>query len=113
MSFLTKSSPLVLTTSPGLTHEQLLSHLVQVDRNALKLCGIYELHGVFESSMSIPVTNKTKAIYKVTAYVPLGNSMFQTDQLINYIYPSKAAPFVRFEFERYIDRSGYGITHIE
>lgn len=98
---------------PNLTQEQLVDHLVRFDRNALKLCGIQRQHAVFKSQTSYPVTNRTKARYYVTAYIPLTDPMFQSEDLIEYVYPSRAAPYVQFRFDGYTDNSGIGKFSIE
>lgn len=106
--YLPNRNPLQIQT-PTLSHEQLVDHLVRVDKNAIKLTGIQSLHAVFKSSITYPISNTTKARYEVTAFIPLNDPMFQSDELIFYVYPSKAAPYVRFNFERYTNNSGIGI----
>lgn len=110
MSFL--ATP-IRTSIPDLTHDQLIDYLVRVDRMPLHLTGIFRLHAVFESSIKYPMTNKTKARYKVKVYIPLSDPMFQSNDHIDMVYPSKAVPWMQFVFDTYMDNSGIGRSWVE
>lgn len=71
------------------------------------------MYGVFKSYITISITNKTKARYAVTAYIPLNDPMFQTDTMIYHVDPSKIGPHVQFTFEGYSDNNGIGRSWIE
>ena len=94
---------------PNFSKEQLLNYLV----SPLILKGIQSLYAVFKSNFAISITNKTKARYSVIAYIPLNDPMFQTDKMIDSIYPSKIGPHVKFKFEGYSDNNGIGRSWIE
>jgi hypothetical protein len=93
---------------PNLSKEQLVNYLVATDRRPLILKGIQSLYGVFKSYIKISITNKTKARYIVTAYIPLNDPMFQSDAMIDHVDPSKIGPHVQFTFEGYLNRKIMG-----
>lgn len=98
---------------PKLSKEQLIEYLITTDKTPLLLKRIYLLYAIFESNIKIPITNKTKARYTVISYIPLNDPMFQSDKIIDHIYPTKIGSYVQFIFEGYSDNNGIGRSWIE
>lgn len=86
--------------TPNFTQEQLVDHLVDANRTP-RLKGIQSVQAIFISQIMYPITNKTKAQYKVITLIPLNHAMFQSDQLIEYVFPSRVVRYVQFIFETY------------
>ena len=109
MPFLVKNTQI---QSPDISQEALLAFLKN-EREPLRLTGIHHLYAVFESSIKYPITNKTKARYYVTCYIPVTDPLFNSEKKIEYIFPSKVGPYVAFNFDSYTDNSGVSRSWIE
>jgi hypothetical protein len=90
----------------NIIHEELVNDLLTSDCKALMLSGIQQ-HAIFKYHTSYPITNET------IACIPLSDVMFQSEELTEYVYPSKAAPYVQFTFDTYTDNIGRGRSWIE
>lgn len=97
---------------PDISQDALLTYLKN-ERDPLRLTGIHHLYAIFEGSLKYPITNKTKARYYVTCYIPVTDSLFNSARRIEYVFPSKIGPYVEFKFDSYTDNSGVSRSWIE
>lgn len=85
---------------PQVDHNQLVEHLITVDRNALHLTSIYRGNVYFKSRINYPVSSQRIAVYIVNAYIPITDDIFNQSQ-VEYVYPSRIVDSVSFTFDYY------------
>ena len=110
MAFLVRPQKVV---DPEIPIQKLLENFQNTNKDALMILGIQNYYAVFKSSMRYRLTPKTLAFYEVRAYIPLTDDMFKQAEMITYVMPSKALPFLQFKFDEYTDNRGMRQSWVE
>ena len=82
-------------TIPDISREKLLPHLSKED---IKLHSMCNGNAIFKSTMLYPMIDKINFKYDVVVTIPLKDEIFNTDNTVQSINPTKALQSVQFKF---------------
>lgn len=97
-------------SAPDISHEQLIDYWTNVKRSATMIKGVTRDHVIFQTQLPYPIeqlphdnnrkTHRRRAAwYRATSVIPRDHSIFDTDVVVEYVYPSVAAPYTTFKFD--------------